>query len=626
MKHHLLCCAAALLLATLATADESYASFFKPPGCVCTRSGVANDDEQCDQFDCNCLCDLTAGACDVNCCCDLECSSEEQLSFSACLDEGAAPPVAKACVERPPSLEETNLRYPLRVSDSPEDKLLGLLCVEQDNSAVKGAFYKDQGYPSAIQAFSPGGVGSKQRGFQSNNRGASSIALSGAYRVGDSIAAYRPSGQTLTTVFGGRLVLPAAVFGGRLVLPAASDSGTCVELNAVSFGKNEASTCTKITDDLAADCEAQFSTGRYISNVLVEHKKGSAVVGASLQTSLATGALLPVRVGSFTDSSGGVTTDVEAPPVATQWVASSSTCTNALKRMRLRIGHNRTEITSLSVEVETIDLEGDAAELQQEFEVSFHPAGVDTSETRTRSGNPGYISGEPTLGATSPGDANQTASFVVAQTAGFTVMDTGVGGRCESSSPTGSTVGFSTDVFVGCTQSFTRDELRSFCTSTSNQHPMLSSRSVGADQFVFPTWLETEQDLLGIFGNADPTDRRQWIPIESPMGDPDFAVKSRSFVEAENRCVGMPSRLRFEILWTHVGNVENPQAKILSAKRSFEDGPSLQHTLPPNEKQPFSFVTTVSWTYLQPESSIAKSPPPSHIFSVPYDVFYPFQM
>ena len=63
-----------------------------------------------------------------------------------------------------------------------------------------------------------------------------------------------------------------------------------------------------------------------------------------------------------------------------------------------------------------------------------------------------------------------------------------------------------------------------------------------------------------------------------------------------------------------------------SVKKSFEDGPTLQHTLPPNEKQPFSFITTVSWTFLEPQYETVKSPPPTMIFSVPYDVFYPFQM
>ena len=63
-----------------------------------------------------------------------------------------------------------------------------------------------------------------------------------------------------------------------------------------------------------------------------------------------------------------------------------------------------------------------------------------------------------------------------------------------------------------------------------------------------------------------------------------------------------------------------------SAKKSFEDGPALQHTLLANEKQPFSFTTTVSWTFLEPRYETVKSPPPTLLFSVPHDVFYPFQM
>ena len=125
-------------------------------------------------------------------------------------------------------------------------------------------------------------------------------------------------------------------------------------------------------------------------------------------------------------------------------------------------------------------------------------------------------------------------------------------------------------MIVGCTQDMTRQELKDFCTfSATNEqqeHPMLASRQVGTDLFVYPKWLESNQDLLGIFGNADPLDRRQWIKIESPLDDTpsaNFTIKSRSFNEAENRCVGMPSRLQYEILWTYVGNVDKPQAKIL---------------------------------------------------------------
>ena len=97
--------------------------FYMPAGCDCKLSGRAtsNDDQQqCNQFDCQCQCDLTAGVCDINCCCDPECSSDEISTFSGCLDEGGSSPIVKMCVERPPSLEDVNLHYPLRLSDSPE--------------------------------------------------------------------------------------------------------------------------------------------------------------------------------------------------------------------------------------------------------------------------------------------------------------------------------------------------------------------------------------------------------------------------------------------------------------------------------------------------------------------------
>ena len=95
--------------------------FYTPPGCEC-KTPVNDDDEQCNQFDCLCSCDLTAGVCDMNCCCDPECSSDEVSSFSSCLDsdERMSSPLVKMCVERPPSLEGVNLQYPFRLSDSPE--------------------------------------------------------------------------------------------------------------------------------------------------------------------------------------------------------------------------------------------------------------------------------------------------------------------------------------------------------------------------------------------------------------------------------------------------------------------------------------------------------------------------
>ena len=92
--------------------------FLMPPGCTCRKAGAINS-EQCDEFDCTCQCDLTAGACDFNCCCDKECTEDEVLSFSSCLDEGYPAPMANMCVEGASALEEVNVIYPHRVNESP---------------------------------------------------------------------------------------------------------------------------------------------------------------------------------------------------------------------------------------------------------------------------------------------------------------------------------------------------------------------------------------------------------------------------------------------------------------------------------------------------------------------------
>ena len=465
--------------------------------------------------------------------------------------------------------------------------------MEKDNSAVEGNYFVDQGCPSALQVF---GKGSKQLGFHSytSREEATSKAKSSStgYQLGDEIAAYHQdeSTDTLTNAF-----------GGYLVLPTPDSSGNCIELNAVSFGKSETNTCTKYTSNLATACEGQFSTSRYIS-VVIEKTKGSTNT--------------PIRVAKYTNSSGSIALTDEREDVLphqsiTAWDESTQTCTNALKKMTYKIRYNHTSIIDISVDLETIDIVEDSEtsqQLQQTFAVNFIPDEVESLErsheqnnliTRTKSGNPGYIIGLPTLGAISPDSTtNHSAalSYVLAQRAGFTVMDTGLVGQCATSSPTGSvssycvlglwlslaysspsscththhlqTVGFAKNMIVGCTQDMTRQELKDFCTfsATSNeQHSMLTSHQVGTDYFVYPKWLETNQDLLGIFGNADPLDRRQWIKIESVLDDnpSNFTINSRSFIEAENRCVGMPSRLRYEILWTYVGNVDKPQAKIL---------------------------------------------------------------
>ena len=300
---------------------------------------------------------------------------------------------------------------------------------------MKGNYFIDQGYPSASQVL---GKGSKQFGFHyyiSRDETTSKSKSSGitGYQLGDGIVAYHHDETTTLT----------NAFGGYLVLPTPDSSGNCIELNTVSFGKSGTNTCTKFTSNLASDCERQFSTSRYISNVFIEKNKGS------------TNTLESISIAKFTNFSGSIVLadDPEVETQSTIWVESTQTCTNALKQMTYKIRYNHTSIIDISVELETIDIVEDSEtsqQLQQTFAVNFIPDELESSYrsqeqnnliTRTKSGNPGYIIGSPTLGAISPSSTTNhsaASSYVVAQRAGFTIMDAGLVGQCGASSPTGS--------------------------------------------------------------------------------------------------------------------------------------------------------------------------------------------
>mmetsp|Transcript_27905 Transcript_27905/g.41133 ORF Transcript_27905/g.41133 Transcript_27905/m.41133 type:complete len:450 (+) Transcript_27905:567-1916(+) len=345
--------------------------------------------------------------------------------------------------------------------------------------------------------------------------------------------------------------------------------------------------------------------------------------------------LLNIAFESYKNTHGANINLTASPPPSTRWDPQTSTCSNALKRLTYQIMHNTSEITNMYANVEVMNITNSTKMVKQQYEVIFTAEYDQRIErngqrnnlvARKRSGNPGYLFGAPTVGGKSPSQNGTDAAYVEAQVKGFTVMDTGVGGQCDSVSTTGTVVGFGHDMYVSCMKELTRAELKELCISTINSD--LSAKSIGSDTMYVPRWLMTDQDLIGIFGNADPLDRSQWIRIHSLLDDDpaNAAVRSRVWLPSEGRCDGLLTKLQFHVLWTYVGSVDNPQAKIISAQKNYDESTSLKHVLWPTQSQKFEFVTTVTWTFARPDDAFVKPPPPTLLFSVPHDVFYPFQM
>ena len=138
----------------------------------------------------------------------------------------------------------------------------------------------------------------------------------------------------------------------------------------------------------------------------------------------------------------------DAPP-STRWDADSLTCRDALQRLAYEITHdNEGHLVRVTADARTIEAPAPSASsssvgIYQECSVRFRRAPKDDGAAdkvpvpRRRSGNPGYRVGAPLLAANYAAAANSTMIQIRPDNNGFKIMDTGVGGECDTASRDG---------------------------------------------------------------------------------------------------------------------------------------------------------------------------------------------
>jgi len=610
-------------------------NIFMPPGCTCKESNVISS--ACVKFDCGCKCDVTAGMCDLNCCCDSECTTDQVSKFFECLDTGASPAVYETCYT-PFELESINAKYPMRSDDATESFYKNLLCVQTDNSMTKGIFF-DSGttvtalYPSAADAFMTKPDCTTDFNYMCYNKDSVKSPSSNTnYIYGDSIPTmYLANGVGTTDA--------TAAFGGSLPLPSADSSGMCNDLNAAEFGETTSgNTCTRLVSDAATECASLLDFKKYTEDIWVAKKQNQPYTAAPSADDFENIGIIKVDYtdGTYDSAQGSI------------W--DSGVCKQALKSICYEVRYDANfEIVEIGARLELVDITiGGSIYFEQSYSIEFigiaPPANAASLENnnfvnRTRSGNPGYIFERPVLaGRVHPSETKA----VLAASKGFQIMSAPTG-ECDTATPMysnqGQTVGFGVDTSSACTVSLTEAELEALCTGdgTSAGVPLFTYNSAKKmPGWMFPMYnnsYSTSADgsrsksglLLGIFGNADPLDKTQWIEVESL----DLSETQPTYISHSQTCTGFPTSTHYKIQWTNVGSVTNPQAKIMSAQ--VEHGTEPMHFMNTNlgvtsAKQKFPFTITVEWQYYELDSEIYSPPPPPIIFSVPYDVFYPFQI
>lgn len=659
--------ALALALALLARDDAGV--FGAPPrGCVCVDGS-----SDCNRgFQCECVCNLTPGLCDLDCCCDADCSSEQRsrsAALGACVDDGAVDIGVRECFSTT-ELEEVNPKGGLReVRDGLEDAIDGMLCVEYDNSENRGRVYSNPGAQDASTVF---GLEQGQK-CASYERASTCYAPTaapvlsfddGIYDRGDFLRARDASGATVA--FAGRMPLPGPAIGGR-----------CSDFLPLRFGETtfdaEARTCTQAVgpDDVATACAAGgvLDPRRLVTDVAIssnatlreaDAKAVRPTIGAiffqdwhSGATTLLDSAELsaadlegcgsfvtrasdfpmgddsvapsePPTIGPTPSDSHEPTAALSIPPSTCAVPVSPSSvptsvdaCRFAVVAIDFYIVHDESDIASVTANVTVTDVPiGDSfVALHQTFTSTFVSGGV--SSKARRSGNPGYEVDLPIISRRGNGSADLVGELLLPlRSASQQCMEDYVASSALGASHGQRQLVFDRDVSATCRLDLTLDALRDACTDAS---ALLAAGSNGIFRAIWPL-----EDALsvGIYGNADATADGDWIDVDV---DGPAAAEDNRWDDDELVCRGLYTTAHWRILWAPVGVEKSPQPKLLAVQLAYTDE-DVQWTqsLSAGATQPLFLRTTV--TFVRGANTIDEytPPPPPVLFSVPWDFWYPW--
>jgi hypothetical protein len=233
---------------------------------------------------------------------------------------------------------------------------------------------------------------------------------------------------------------------------------------------------------------------------------------------------------------------------------------------------------------------------------------------RSRAGNPGYVEGSVVRGGTLASDptVGSSKTAVASFVDGLAVIGPRPDGTCASTTASDGRhvpVWFGQDMSVGCSMELTPGELETFCNAQAGGNaPAFLSLAGGATH-------------VGMFGNADPLQTTQWLTISASAASA-APVWDASTLTCQGAIVG----LNLQLLHAPVGEVNNPQRKIIAAASSFLTADLRVGSTLGTGKGVYPLAVYVSFTGLGSGTLDRFIPPPPPVLELPHDLFYPFQI
>ncbi|XP_076450784.1 tectonic-3-like [Babylonia areolata] len=549
-----------------------------------------------------CPCDLTGNACDVNCCCDQTCTADDKLTFSQCL---------------PFSVNVDN-RLCAQNEITADDRLF---CIYYDNKQERNYYTIPDIVPS-LASFD--NYRNEFHSFSFQSTPASSVNFDSSY--------YK-DGDPIYTVFESEII-------GVLGLPQMLTS-ECVDDNPAAYLSEAAHTCVRTMNNLTGCLPGaqglditQFIQGfRVVRSPRLFQELSVTIPGTDGFYSLYNNSLtLAVELDTTSaidpvqcfDQGSGLTgpCNYSTSPLPTP-SPGTKTCDKVVKKVHYRVITEGTSgIARVLVRVVLTNLTVPFAShvlFTQSFSATFEASGAASSFER--SGNPGYMAGQPvlagTLNQTSQVDTVSYQIFLSSSRDQYmTVVRASATGDCFTDSDSRMPVLFGQNVRTGCMLRVSASNLTQYCALM--QQKIIETMEFESVPEIAVNGFRDTNRYVGLFGNSDASKTGDWVKVlyqnRPPTPSTDTSICRLS--------LGM----HIQILYANIGALTNPQAKIIGVSFIYDSTKALQirPTLTGEYNQPVEISMSVAFIDVSKPATRAEGEAPIFLAKIPYDFFYPF--
>jgi tectonic-1/3 len=304
---------------------------------------------------------------------------------------------------------------------------------------------------------------------------------------------------------------------GYMTIPAPLAGDLCQDSNPVTYLNDMSTTCYRYLSSDGSECSRSslFNAQNYYANFTL-----SNVPQISSNSSV------PIKLGNVNcfDVSGRLVS-CDSTSLLPVYNTSLLVCNNALLQISYKFYHNG----SAGIIMAFVDIDigqVDSHRIKQVFSVQFLSLESNTTiNTFKRSGNPGYIDGEPVIVGNY--DVNNIHGVIADW---LTIMNVGKNGNCNERY----SVTFKDNIKTFCTLRIQSSVIKSGCYD-------LDTLSLFFGNFQF--------NRVAIYGNSDPSNASQWVDV--------FTDKPVTM-----GCSSVVTGVQILVFYSYSGSVHSPHTLI----------------------------------------------------------------